>query len=396
MSLQNIVTVQRNITGASIIVDGIPQTEVAYIIYSKNGNITAPVTLIPNFGCNASDFSKSGEGRIALVNRGGDCDTGKRLTLATAAGASGFILWDQDPTIFRNSFTNEIVETALGRHGPYDASKLVPSAVLGFREGQALVDKLQLKSNPSNKSITVIHKFRPETVSTVNLIATTKGGNQSAIITVGAHSDSVHTGPGINDDGTGVVAQIEVARALSKYSVNNAIRFCWWSAEEEGLKGSAYYADHLSKPEAAKIVMNLNFDMIGSPNNIYGVFDGGFSLDTSAGKGRAHIEQTILGYFKQIGKPTVKAAVDGRSDYGSFMKLNIPTGGIFTGAEGNKTVEEARLFGGKAGEPYDPCYHKACDNTKNVNYDAFLTGVKAFAYTVAKYAQNIEGVPFPR
>ncbi|MFC5822465.1 hypothetical protein [Nonomuraea insulae] len=49
---------------------------------------------------------------------------------------------------------------------------------------------------------------------------------------------------------------------------------------------------------------------------------------------------------------------DGRSDYGPFIATGVPSG-LFTGAEGVKTAEEAALFGGTAGQPYDPCYHQA-------------------------------------
>ena len=38
-----------------------------------------------------------------------------------------------------------------------------------------------------------------------------------------------------------------------------------------------------------------------------------------------------------------------------------PAGGLFTGAEGIKTAAEAVSWGGTAGQPYDPCYHQACD-----------------------------------
>ena len=45
----------------------------------------------------------------------------------------------------------------------------------------------------------------------------------------------------------------------------------------------------------------------------------------------------------------------------------IPAGGLFTGAEGLKTEDEAAAFGGTAGEAYDKCYHKACDDLANVS-----------------------------
>jgi hypothetical protein len=61
---------------------------------------------------------------------------------------------------------------------------------------------------------------------------------------------------------------------------------------------------------------------------------------------------------------------DGRSDYVGFTERGIPAGGVFAGAEGVKTPNQERIFGGDAVSWYDPCYHQACDDITTV-----LTGV---------------------
>jgi Zn-dependent M28 family amino/carboxypeptidase len=61
------------------------------------------------------------------------------------------------------------------------------------------------------------------------------------------------------------------------------------------------------------------------------------------------------GYFNQRGIPFEGTDFSGRSDYGLFIAVNIPSGGLFTGAEGIKTAAQAALFGGTAGVAYDPC-----------------------------------------
>ncbi len=48
----------------------------------------------------------------------------------------------------------------------------------------------------------------------------------------------------------------------------------------------------------------------------------------------------------------------------------MPAGGLFSGAEGVKTPEQAAIFGGAAGSWYDPCYHQACDTFRTVVYRA--------------------------
>jgi hypothetical protein len=51
---------------------------------------------------------------------------------------------------------------------------------------------------------------------------------------------------------------------------------------------------------------------------------------------------------------------------GSGVESAASAGGIFSGAEVPKTVAQAAVFGGVAGEQYDPCYHEACDNIDTV------------------------------
>lgn len=101
-------------------------------------------------------------------------------------------------------------------------------------------------------------------ISTSNVIATTIDGDQNNKLALGAHTDSVAAGPGINDDGSGTVGILEVATALSKYKINNAVTFGFWAAEEEGLIGSTYYVKNLPSTEANKIRAYLNFDMVSS------------------------------------------------------------------------------------------------------------------------------------
>src|SRR5690606_35263187 len=97
------------------------------------------------------------------------------------------------------------------------------------------------------------------------------------------------------------------------------------------------------------------------------------------------IEQTFLDYFESQGLATAPTAFDGRSDYFAFIEAGIPAGGLFTGAEGIKTEDEAAIFGGTAGEPYDPCYHQACDTTANVDKVVLGEMADAVAHAVFTY-----------
>ena len=81
---------------------------------------------------------------------------------------------------------------------------------------------------------------------------------------LGAHSDSVSAGPGINDDGSGTISLIEVALALYNFNVTNKVRFAWWAGEEEGLLGSDYYVSQMSPADkrSNSLIYGLRYDSI--------------------------------------------------------------------------------------------------------------------------------------
>ena len=87
------------------------------------------------------------------------------------------------------------------------------------------------------------------------------------------------------------------------------------------------------------------------------------------------------------GSRTLPTDFDGRSDYGPFIAAGIPAGGLFTGAEGIKTPEQAAIFGGTAGEQYDPCYHLGCDNFFNNSNRALDQNSDAAAHALITLAQ---------
>jgi len=134
--------------------------------------------------------------------------------------------------------------------------------------------------------------------------------------------------------------------------------------------------------------------MIASPNYVYFVYDGdGSASNSSSPAGSDKIEHMFEKHFLEVGWKVKPTAFGGRSDYGPFIDVGIPAGGLFTGAEGVKTAEEAAYYGGEAGAWYDPNYHRAGDNVKNCNLDAWITNTKAIAHSVATYARSTKTIP---
>jgi aminopeptidase S len=232
-----------------------------------------------------------------------------------------------------------------------------------------------------------------------NLIADWPGGNTSDTLMIGGHLDSVAAGPGINDNGSGSAANLEVALAVARtaYQPTRHLRFAWWGAEELGLRGSTAYVNSLTAAQKKLITGYLNFDMVASPNPGYFLYDGDNSDNTGSGPGptgSAQIEATLAAYYATIGVPTRGTDFDGRSDYGPFISAGIPAGGIFSGAETKKTAAQVTLWGGTA-TTFDPCYHSACDTISNINDTALDRNSDAIAYTVWTLAGSDTTTPPP-
>ena len=186
---------------------------------------------------------------------------------------------------------------------------------------------------------------------------------------------------------------------MAKLKPQNTVRFAWWGDEEGGLVGSTAYVNGLSSAERAKIALYLNYDMVGSPNYYFGVYDADestYEAPVVVPPGSIAIEDLFESYYTSVGEPYDDAAFSGRSDYQAFISNGIPSGGLFTGAEQVKTAEQAAIWGGTAGEQFDPCYHQACDTFDNVDLHALDVNSDLIAYAQLTYAystQAVNGVP---
>lgn len=173
-----------------------------------------------------------------------------KSALAGAAGAAGVLIY--------NNAAGPPLQGTLGAP-PRPEGDYVASISISQDLGAGYVSAI---TGGATVTATIDVTTDIRNISTYNVIATTNSGDQENKLALGAHTDSVAAGPGINDDGSGTVGILEVAKALSKYEINNAVTFGFWAAEEEGLLGSTYYVENLPASEAAKIRAYLNFDMV--------------------------------------------------------------------------------------------------------------------------------------
>jgi Zn-dependent M28 family amino/carboxypeptidase len=325
--------------------------------YSGSGDIVAEAAAIgvetESSGCEPSDFDDFPPGAVALLRRG-TCFLFQKARNAEAAGAAAALIFNEGGPGRERALSATLVEPGIG----------IP--VLGLSND--LGEELARASLDTDLRLHVATEVDNSEQEVANVLADLDGREEGGVVLVGAHLDSVGAGPGINDNGSGVAVVLETALQLKRLRAQpeRGIRFAFWAAEELGLLGSKAYAERLGADAAEEIALVLNFDMLGSRNSARLVYEG-----------EPQIEEAFSSWFEEHELSWRGIEIEGRSDHAPFEELGIPVGGLFSGADELKTREEARLFGGRAGEPHDACYHQECDGLANV--DAQSLGLMADA-----------------
>jgi Zn-dependent M28 family amino/carboxypeptidase len=318
--------------------------------YSGGGNVTAPVAPVGgSSGCADSDFSGFPHGAVALMRRGG-CPSSQKAGAAQAVGASAALIAN---------------DGLPGRTAPLSATLFgqgvrIPVLVVSSNVGSELTKLAQAGTVRVHLDLSVL----TTRAKAANVIADLSG-RTNGVILLGGHLDSVANGPGINDNGSGTAAVLEIARQARRLHVRpkHGLRFAFWGAEELGLVGSRSYVQSLSPRERSRILGVINLDMVGSPNYSRIVYDG-----DDGPSGSRKIANAFRAYFAARRLPVEQESLGGSSDHASFADVGIPVGGLFTGADDLKSAASARRMGGSGNLPFDACYHKLCDTPANVDY----------------------------
>jgi Zn-dependent M28 family amino/carboxypeptidase len=366
--------------------------DLATLGYSGSGRVEAPVfavdLLVPSpranastSGCEASDFQGLPEGAVALVQRG-TCRFRRKVENAVAAGAGAVVVFNEGGEGRRGLFRG----TLGAPQSP------VPVLAVSFTVGEGL--RGGVRTGLTGAAVRIETDVLAERRTTRNVIAESRTGNPANVVVVGAHLDGVERGPGINDNGSGSAVLLELAEQLAGRATRNRLRFVWWGAEELGLLGSRHYVRRLGDAARRRIALYLNADMVGSRNFVRFVYDGDGSARgrrTRPPAGSAAIERVFARWFAARGLPFQEIGIGG-SDHLPFAQAGVPVGGLFTGASGRKSAAQAARTGGRAGRPYDPCYHRACDTLANVSSRALREQAAALAHAVVRFADDTSGV----
>jgi len=149
-------------------------------------------------------------------------------------------------------------------------------------------------------------------------------------VIIGAHMDHLGVDPlgevmnGANDNASGTAVVMEIARVMkfNRARPKRTIIFALWAAEEQGLLGSRYFADHPLVP-LEKTVAYLNLDMVGHGSgnvNFRGIYYGPEVWEVL----RTKLPKEILDYVRPgRGGP-------GGSDHSSFLAKGVPAFALMT------------------------------------------------------------------
>jgi Zn-dependent M28 family amino/carboxypeptidase len=355
--------------GASIAVAGgatfVGGPDFHAMIYSASGDLSARIAEVgygdnERGGCSQSDFADFPRGAIALAPPG-QCFRRDAVVNAVNAGAVAFIV------AYPQWSTGAVRRPTLIFPEGID----IPAISASGEVGEAL-----RAAAAAGRQVTVSVHTEIGSATVRNVIAESHAVAEHVVM-LGGHLDSVHDGPGINDNGSGSAALLGVARVLAEQHPSVRVRFAFWAGEEFGLLGSRDYVATLRSAEQAEISAYLNFDMLGSPNYVPFVYDA-----PSAALGSKQIADFLVSYLEEAGIGAEATDIGSSSDHASFDGLGIPTGGIFTGATEMKSAAQAAKFGGNADAPMDACYHLACDRVENVNVD-LVAGLSQAALALA-------------
>lgn len=241
-----------------------------------------------------------------------------------------------------------------------DSSLLAAAKQKGFKPS-ALDVKLTAGLNVKevyNKSHNVIAKItgsqRPD-----EYVIYTAHWDHLGIGQPDAKGDSIYNGAA--DNASGTAALLEIARAFKSLPEKPArtVIFLSVTAEEQGLLGSAYYAQHPIYP-LARTVANLNIDVLntyGPTKNI-----------TYSGKGQSELEDLLAEEAKAKGRYVApedhpEAGYYFRSDHFNFARAGVPS---LTADGGIDDVSKGKEYGKQKHDEYTAQhYHQPSDE-----YDA--------------------------
>ncbi|GHD26401.1 lipoprotein aminopeptidase LpqL [Nocardiopsis kunsanensis] len=305
---------------------------------STDGDLRANPYVLVDEGCEDKHYESVTRGSILVLEEPKNCTVQEQHEAASESGAGALLV-----------ASSSEVPPYIWLDGA--GSRDIPVAGISQQTSEAI----QSSSEPLSMSLTMETERR----SSTNLIAEKPGRSEEAI-EVGAHLDSVPQSPGINDNAVSAAVLLEHAISKAEQSTDKAQRYMFWSGEEFAFAGSRSYLR--SGTDIEGIAAYVNFEMVAAPNSGY------FYIQNDGSGSSQLIDEAIVDGYAQIGIQAERDAnEEPRSDDASYQDAGIPTGGFWGGSFETKTEEQAELWGGSSGEPFDECYHQVCDTADRID-----------------------------
>jgi hypothetical protein len=349
------------------------------LVFAPAGDVAGPAVSIASDaagstggGCRVGDYGSIPDGAIVLVAPG-DCLRRDQVLAAQQAGAAGFLAIPpgaRPGIVLRPTLLHPRGLTIPAGAVSHEAAKTLAAAATGG-ERTRLVTRGHTEQTPTR-----------------TVLAQLAGSRDGQVIMLGAHLDSVIDGPGINDNGSGVAALLEIARALSGTRPQATVRLAFWSGEELGLHGSMRYVEALSRQQRDALLSYVNVDMIASPNGFAGVYD-----EPTAPVGSSEATRLLSAAVARNGGTPVPIDLRNGSDHYGFAQAGIVTAGVFSGSLDPVSPEQAAARA-EAGRPADACYHQPCDDLSNVDLSlarVLTAGLADFTVQVANNPELLAG-----
>ncbi|WP_328850373.1 M28 family peptidase [Micromonospora globbae] len=250
-------------------------------------------------------------GRVVLV----DYVAARREQLVATAVARGaaavvFLAADGVPPRRTSAFSPTL---------PGSASSPVPIPVVGVAQAQ----KERLRERLAAGRFTLaVSTSAHRGLTSHNVIAERVGrsGPGGPVVMVSAHYDTVIGAPGANDDGSGTVLCLELARVLKAIPVDATLRFALWGSEEQGLVGSRYHVRQLPQEERDRFLAVYQNDMVATswdPATRYWLLS--FTGQANRATDEVAAAAARLGYDPRISPVTQR----GSSDHQAFQEVGI-------------------------------------------------------------------------
>ena len=215
----------------------------------------------PAAGCGQQRAPRTEDIRAALAVLAADSLEGRRTGSPGSAAAAAYIA---------GQLAAFGVEPA-GDDGYFQPVPMV-RVERGGREGAQLVSSLEeLEGVPAER--------RMDDVNVIGRIPGSDPALREEVVVIGAHFDHVGIGRpvdgdsiynGADDDASGVVAVLEIARSLAAGPApGRTVVFALFTGEEMGMLGTRWYLDHPAIP-LEQTVANLQIEMIGRPDDLAG------------------------------------------------------------------------------------------------------------------------------